>query len=170
VANSVEGRIELIDPSQGPAFHATNARGNSILLGSTPEDPAVAHSWTGVSPMEVVLLGLGGCTGLDVISTLRKMRQHVTSYSVRVRGHRRDDHPRIYTRIEVEHEVHGLALPEDAVRRAIALSAGKYCSVSAMLEASSELELTYRLVDDTTGTEIIGVLPRAPIDAALETE
>ena len=57
--------------------------------------------------MEVVLLGLGGCTGIDVISTLQKMRQDVTGYAVQVRGERRDEHPRIYTRIEVEHVLLG---------------------------------------------------------------
>ncbi|HXI15295.1 MAG TPA: hypothetical protein VNM48_02915, partial [Chloroflexota bacterium] len=58
----VEGLIDLVDPAQGLAFTATNARGSSILLGSSPADPDGAASWTGVSPMEVVLLGLGGCT------------------------------------------------------------------------------------------------------------
>jgi putative redox protein len=170
VATSVEGRVELIDPSSGPAFRATNARGNSILLGSVPTDPDEAKDWTGVSPMEVVLLGLGGCTGLDVISTLRKMRQEVTGYAVRVRGERRDEHPRIYTRIEVEHELRGRELKESSVKRAIALSAGKYCSVSAMLEVNAELTLTYRIVEDTTGTHTTGSIPRAHSDAVTESE
>jgi uncharacterized OsmC-like protein len=163
----VEGRLDLIDPAHGGddgaghlhAFTATNARGNSILLGSTPAGPEEAASWTGVSPMEVVLLGLGGCTGIDVASTLRKMRQEVTSYRIGVRGERRDEHPRVYTRIVVEHELHGRGLRESAVRRAIALSAGKYCSVSAMLEQAARVEISYRLLDDATGTEIIGTIP-----------
>ena len=167
---SVEGRVELIDPSQGLAFRATNARGNSISLGSTPTDEDAAEQWTGVSPMEVVLLGLGGCTGLDVISTLRKMRQEVTGYAVRVGGERRDEHPRIYTRIEVEHELRGRALKEDSVRRAITLSAGKYCSVSAMLEVNAELTLTYCIVDDATGGHTTGSIPRAHIEALTENE
>ena len=176
MATSVQGRVELIDPSpsdssaSGPAFRATNARGKSILLGSAPTDEAAAKDWTGVSPMEVVLLGLGGCTGLDVISTLRKMRQDVTGYAVRVRGERRDEHPRIYTRIEVEHELRGRALKEDSVRRAITLSAGKYCSVSAMLEVNAELTLTYRIVEDTTGAHTTGSIPRAHIEALTEGE
>ena len=156
---STEGRIDLIDPAlESPAFRATNARGRSILLGSTPTDPAQAEQWTGVSPMEVVLLGLGGCTGIDVVSTLRKARQHVTSYAVHVNGERRDDHPRIYTRIAVEHELQGTDLRDSAVRRAIELSAETYCSVSAMLAASAEIAITYRTIDDSTGAETSGTI------------
>jgi len=154
----VEGRVELIDPAQGLAFTATNARGNSILLGSAPSEPQDASGWTGVSPMEVVLLGLGGCTAIDVTSTLRKMRQDVTGYQVRVRGERRDEHPRIYTHIVVEHELHGRGLRETSVRRAIELSAGKYCSVSAMLEQEAKVEIAYRIVDADTGVETTGAV------------
>jgi putative redox protein len=154
---TVEGRIDLLDPAlESSGFRATNARGNHVLLGSTPTDPADAAQWTGVSPMEVVLLGLGGCTGIDVISTLRKARQHVTAYAIRVNGERRDDHPRIYTRITVEHELHGANLKESSVRRAIQLSADTYCSVSAMLATSAEIAITYRIVDDTTHAEVTG--------------
>ena len=170
MANAIEGRVELIDPSQGLAFRATNARGNAVLLGSAPTDEAAVREWTGVSPMEVVLLGLGGCTGIDVVSTLRKMRQEVTGYAVRVRGERRDEHPRIYTRIAVEHEVTGRGLREDSVRRAISLSAGKYCSVSAMLEANAELELTYRIVDAVSGSHTTGSIPRAHIESVVASE
>ena len=169
-ANAIEGRVELIDPSQGLTFRATNARGNSVLLGSAPTDEAAAQEWTGVSPMEVVLLGLGGCTGIDVVSTLRKMRQEVTGYAVRVRGERRDEHPRIYTRIEVEHELMGRNLREDSVRRAVSLSAGTYCSVSAMLEANAELQLTYRIVDEASGAQISGSISHANSRTAAEGE
>ena len=169
-ANAIEGRVELIDPSLGLAFRATNARGNSVLLGPVPTDEAAAKESTGVSPMEVVLLGLGGCTGIDVVSTLRKMRQEVTGYVVRVRGERRDEHPRMYTRIEVEHEVTGRGLEEDFVRRAISLSAGKYCSVSAMLEANAELELTYRILDESSGSQATGAIPREHIQHVAESD
>jgi putative redox protein len=156
----IEGQITLVDPAQRPVFTATNARGNSILLGSTPTDPLEAAAWTGVSPMEVVLLGLGGCTAIDVAGTLRKMRQDVTAYKVGVRGERRDAHPRIYTRIVVEHELRGRGLRESSVRRAIELSAGTYCSVSAMLErvAGVEMAITYRIVDPDSGAETSGAI------------
>jgi putative redox protein len=169
----VEGTVELIarEPEAKGAgvgmgdhasFRASNAQGNEILLGSTPSDPITAASWRGVSPMEVVLLALGGCTGIDVVSTLRKMRQDVTGYAVHVRGERRDEHPRVYTRIVVEHEVRGGHLRETSVRRAIELSAGRYCSVSATLEQSATLDLTYRLIDADTGAETLGTI-RTPV-------
>ncbi len=152
----VKGTVELVAEGLGLAFRATNERGSHVLLGTAPDpsvDPEGAAAWTGVSPMEVVLLGLGGCTAIDVASTLRKMRQDVTGYAVRVRGTRREEHPRIYTLITVEHELRGNGLREAAVRRAIELSAGRYCSVSAMLEQSAQLEVAYRIVDAISGDE-----------------
>jgi putative redox protein len=162
MTQTVEGQITLVDPAEGLAFRATNARGNSILLGSTPSEPQAAAAWTGVSPMEVVLLGLGGCTAIDVAGTLRKMRQDVTAYRVRVGGQRRETHPRIYTHIAVEHELHGRGLRETSVRRAIELSAGTYCSVSAMLEQVARVEISYRIVDADSGAETVGVIVLPP--------
>jgi putative redox protein len=147
----LEGRVTLLE---GESFRATNATGQSIVL----ESASAGVERQGVSPMEVVLLGLGGCTGMDVISTLRKMRQDVAGYEVRVRGERREEHPRIYTLIEVEHVLTGRGLRANAVERAIALSAGKYCSVSTMLEQSAKVEITYRLVDADTGGETSGAV------------
>jgi putative redox protein len=144
----VEGQVTLMGDAGRVAFRGTNARGHSIVL----------ESGHGVSPMEVVLLGLGGCTGIDVISTLGKMRQDVTGYEVHVRGERRDEHPRVYTQIVVEHVIRGHNLKPDAVRRAVELSSMKYCSVSAMLEQSAKLTVTYRLIDHATGEEQTGSL------------
>lgn len=157
----VEGRVELIE---GETFRATNATGQSIVLQSAP----AGAERQGVSPMQAVLLALGGCTGVDVISTLRKMRQRLTGYEVRVRGERRDEHPRIYTRIAVEHIFHGRGLKPRAVERAIALSAAKYCSVSAMLERAAQVEIAYRIVDADTGTESTGTIDPAASDVSDE--
>jgi putative redox protein len=160
----IEGHVEWLPDSPNLAFRAANARGRHVLLGSAPTDAGDgAPDWHGVSPMEVVLLGLGGCTGIDVVSTLRKMRQDVTAYAIRVRGERRDEHPRVYTRIVVEHELHGHALRETSVRRAIELSAGRYCSVSAMLEPTAQLEITYILVDAAAGSQVSGRIT-LPVD------
>jgi putative redox protein len=148
MAQLVAGRVELLG---GLKFRGTNAAGHELVLASG-EDAAAE----GVSPMEAVLLALGGCTGIDVISTLRKMRQEVTAYQIHVRGERRDEHPRVFTRLVVEHVVTGRSLRRATVQRAIELSAGKYCSVSAMLEHSAEVTTVYRLVDTTTGAEETG--------------
>jgi putative redox protein len=81
--------------------------------------------------METLLVALAGCTGMDVISLLRKMRQTVTGYEVRVSGVQADEHPRVYTSIDVEHVVTGIGLEIGKVERAVELSATRYCPVSA---------------------------------------
>ncbi|MGC8634257.1 MAG: OsmC family protein [Candidatus Limnocylindrales bacterium] len=87
----------------------------------------------GFRPSELVMVSLGGCTGMDVISILRKKQQQVTSYEVDVTGETRPNHPMAYTDVLVEHRIEGNPLDPEAVRRAIELSATKYCPVTAVL-------------------------------------
>lgn len=86
-----------------------------------------------ISPMELLLVSLAGCTGADVISILEKKRQNVTAFEVRVHGDRAAEYPRKYTNIEIVYVVTGHGIDPEAVRRAIELSEAKYCSVSASL-------------------------------------
>lgn len=102
------------------------------------------------TPMELLLLALGGCTGVDVISILKKKRQRVSDYRIEVSGHRREEYPRSYTRLEVKHIVHGQQLSAQAVASAIELSDTKYCSVAASLRGSTEIISTYEIVEDET--------------------
>jgi len=91
---------------------------------------------TGPRPAELLLAAQAGCTAFDVASMLTKKRQVVAAYEVAVSGEQRDDrHPHVYRRIEIVHEFSGPALEAEAVRRAIELSATRYCTVSAMLSA-----------------------------------
>lgn len=99
----------------------------------------------GFSPMELVLVGLAGCTGADVIDILRKKRQEVTGLEVRVRGDRADEHPRKYTHIEVTYVVTGRGVDPEAVRRSIELSETKYCSVSATLRGVATIRTRYEI-------------------------
>ena len=113
---------------------------HSLLLDSGPEAE-------GPSPVQAVQAALGGCTAMDVISILRKKRQQVTGYEVEVVAERRlDQHPRIFTRIEVIHRVRGRSINPAAVAEAIELSDTRYCVVHAMLEhvvaISSRFEIT----------------------------
>ena len=102
---------------------------------------------TGARPTEFILVGLAACTGMDVIAILEKKRQVVTDYRVEVLGIQREQRPDVFTRIDVIHEVTGPALELIAVRRAIELSAWKYCPVSAMLCAGTvELHHRYRIL------------------------
>jgi putative redox protein len=108
-------------------------------------EPARSRAAT---PMELLLVALGSCTGVDVVSILRKKRERVTGYHVEVRGTRRDEHPRAYTRIEVKHVVRGHHVSERAVAQAIELSETKYCSVAATLRPTAEIVSSYEIVED----------------------
>lgn len=109
-------------------------------------------------------MALGGCTGMDVVSILRKKRQDVSRYEVRVHGERVDGHPAVFETIEVEHVIHGRNLQPEAVRRAVELSATKYCPISAMLSASVQILERWRVVDDVSGVETAGALEHAIAD------
>ncbi len=100
----------------------------------------------GPSPMQTVMAALGGCTAMDVISILRKKRQAVTGYQVEVIGERRtDQHPKVFTRIEMVHRVRGHDISPEAVADAVRLSDTKYCSVHAMLGATVAITSRYEI-------------------------
>ena len=88
---------------------------------------------TAVNPVRMLLLSLGACTGMDVISILRKQRQVVTGYEIVLRGERRAEHPRIFQTIEVVHRLKGRDLSAAAIEEAVRLSAAKYCTVSGQI-------------------------------------
>jgi putative redox protein len=101
----------------------------------------------GFRPMELLLVGLAGCTGMDVISMLRKKRQEVTGYEVHVTGVRAEEHPMVFVEITVEHIVTGHRIQPEAVARAIKLSEERYCGAGAMLGKVAHLTHTYRIVE-----------------------
>jgi putative redox protein len=119
--------------------HAARS-GTTIALDSTPPEPGKSG---GTSPMEMLLLGLAGCTGMDVITILQKKRQQVTAFHLNIKGLRATDHPKYFTRIEVEYVVRGHAVTSEAVARSIELSQTKYCSVMGSLKA--EIVTSYRI-------------------------
>jgi putative redox protein len=100
------------------------------------------------SPMELLLVALGSCTGVDVVSILRKKREQVSDYRVEVRGQRRDDYPRSYKRMEVHHIVTGRKISERSVAQAIELSEQKYCSVAATLRPTAEIVSTFEIIEE----------------------
>lgn len=126
---------------------------NDFFVGVTPsghaqtiETDSQRHS--AATPMELLLLALGGCTGVDVISILRKKRQQITDYRIEVSGDRHDEHPRAFTRLFVKHIVRGHGVSRDAVERAIELSDQKYCSVAATLRGTAEIITSYEIIED----------------------
>lgn len=145
----------------GMTFRASDERGLQIVLDAADD---AGGSRNGPSPMEVLAMALGACTGMDVIAILRKMRLDVTAYEVRVGGPRAQEHPHVYTAMTVEHVVRGRALNPANVRRAVELSATRYCPASAMLGKAAPLRHRY-LVLDEDGAEI----GAGTIDAAAST-
>jgi putative redox protein len=111
------------------------ASGFSLPLGSETEAPEDG----GFRPLELLLVGLAGCTGMDVISILAKKRQEVTSFEVRVHAERAPDHPKVFTRIEVDYILRGNGLDEGAVKRAAELSETKYCAAMATLRMAAPI-------------------------------
>ena len=99
----------------------------------------------GVSPMEMLLLGAAGCTGIDVISILEKKRKKIDNFQIKVRGLRAKEHPRVYTKIEVVYLLWGQNLDTKSVEQAIELSENKYCSASAMLGAVAQIKSRYEI-------------------------
>ena len=101
----------------------------------------------GFRPMELLAIGLAGCTGMDVISILKKKRQEVTGFEVKVRAERREEHPRVFTRIQIEYIVNGKNIDHIAVERAVQLSAEKYCPAQAMFKKAVPIE-TQIIIND----------------------
>jgi putative redox protein len=129
-----------------------------------------AEGNAGPRPVELLLAGQVGCTGMDVISILQKKRQVVTRYEVSVSAEQRDGQPAVFTRADVVHIVEGPTVDEASVRRAIKLSATKYCSVAAMLSAGTvEIHHRYRLIGaagtDPIEGEVMVTGPNADPDA-----
>jgi putative redox protein len=124
----------------GLRFRARAGSGAETVVDSGPGMQAP-------SPVEMLLVALGGCEGMDVISILRKKRQAVDGYEVRVSGDRRTEHPRAFTRIEVVHRLRGKNLSPAAIEEAIRLSTTKYCSIHASLAKEIEIVSRYEVVD-----------------------
>ena len=118
-------------------FEARSGSGHTLVLDD-------ARSDSGMRPSELIPIAVAGCTAMDVISILRKKQQLITRYEVRTSGQQQDDHPNAFTRIDVIHIVEGRAIDVEAVRRAIELSATKYCAVGATLSTGmTEIHHSY---------------------------
>ena len=122
------------------------------MVGAEAAAKLNAKGATLISPVETLVVNLGACTAMDVISIATKKRQQITSYRVHVEGTQRDEYPQILTHVVVTHEVEGPVVEVAAIRRSIELSAFKYCPVSAMLSAGAT-EIHHRYVIHNTGAD-----------------
>jgi putative redox protein len=134
------------------ALSIAKPMGKGLLFEGTvgpPDVRVVVDSGPGVTvanPVLLVLVAAGGCSAMDVIEILRKQRQRITAYEVVVTAERRDEHPRIFTRIELLHRVTGHGIRVAAVEEAIRLSDTKYCSVHAMLHGTVTMTSRHEII------------------------
>lgn len=124
-------------------FVGQNETGHSIVLG-TATDTSLKP---GPSSMELVLIGAAGCSAWDVVNILEKGRQQIEDVIVEIEGDRRDEVPKVFVRIHMRFIVKGRGLSEEKVKRAVELSAEKYCSVTKMLESTADVSHDYEVVN-----------------------
>ena len=118
--------------------------GHSITMDGPSE---IGGENLGVRPMEMLLLGVAGCTMIDVVTTLSKMRQDLSHLKTKVNAERADDHPKVFTEIHIQFELKGKDLDSKKVEKAISLSAEKYCSASIMLGKTATITHDFEIIE-----------------------
>ncbi len=137
----MKARVKWVE---GALMVGESPSGHALVMDGPPEH---GGRNLGVRPMEMLLLGMGGCTQFDVVHILKKGRHQVTSCEVELSAERAETEPKVFTRIHVHFKVGGPGLTEKAVERAVRLSAEKYCSASIMLGATAEITHDFELVE-----------------------
>lgn len=135
----------VVKLDKGMRFSGRAQSGFDVVMDA---DGSVGGDNTGPRPMELILIGLCGCTAMDVISILRKKRQTVSNLEVRAHAGRADTHPKVFTDIHLEYMVRGENVDPLAVERAIQLSAERYCPAQAMLGQVSKMTTSYVIYED----------------------
>jgi putative redox protein len=128
----------------GALFVAEAGSGHTFTMDGSAE---VGGRNLGARPMEVMLIGMGGCTAIDVVSMLKKQRQDITGVEVALVGERAGDHPMVYTEVKLVYTVRGRKLNKALVERAVSLSDEKYCSATAMFKKSAKVTHEVVLVE-----------------------
>jgi putative redox protein len=124
-------------------FDVTSSSGHHVTLDNVTQ-PGSQHA--GFSPMEMLLVALAGCTGINVITILSKKQQQVTAYEIQVHGILTEDFPKIFVEITVEHFLTGHNIKSEAVARSIELSETRYCGVSIMLSKTAKISHTFEIL------------------------
>lgn len=135
----MKARVTL---NEGMQFVGNSESGHAVLLDAAPE---VGGTDTALRPMEFLLISLGGCTGMDVVSILRKMRVEWERFEILLEAERAPEHPKVFTKIRLTYRIWGDDIPEDKLKKAIDLSQERYCSVTAMLSKTAEISYEYRI-------------------------
>ena len=137
----MKATVKWID---GVSFVGEAESGHAVVLDGPPD---AGGRNIGMRPMEMVLVGMGGCTAFDVVSILQKARQPVTDCRVELSAERADEIPKVFTRIHVHFIVSGQGLKAAQVERAVKLSAEKYCSASIMLGKTAEITHDFEIIE-----------------------
>lgn len=135
----MKARIKLVE---GMAFMAESGSGHGVVVDASPD---IGGRNLGARPMELVLMGAGACTAIDVVMILRKARQPVTDCVVDVEAERAEDDPKVFTKIHLRYSITGKGLATAQVARAIRLSKEKYCSATIMLAKTAEVTFEYEV-------------------------
>jgi putative redox protein len=130
---------------EGLQFVGSASSGHALVIDA---DPEVGGGNTAPRPMELLLIGIGACAGMDVVSILKKKKQNIRGLDITVKGGQADTHPKKFTDIALEFIVTGKDVSEEAVKRSINLSMNKYCSVKASLEGSAKVSFSYRIMQE----------------------
>lgn len=137
----MKARVKWLD---NMSFVGESGSGHSIVMDGPPES---GGRNLGVRPMEMLLLGLGGCASFDVVLILQKSKQHIIDCEVHIEAARADKEPKVFTRIHLHFVVTGRSVSAEKVERAIKLSAEKYCSASIMLAQMAEVTHDFELIE-----------------------
>lgn len=128
----------------GRAFVGESGSGHAVIMDGAPE---AGGRNIGVRPMEMLLLGLGGCTAFDIVMILEKGREQVTGCEIELDGDRAAEDPKVFTHVKITYKLTGKALKPAAVERAVKLSAEKYCSASKMFEKTATIEHAWTIAE-----------------------
>ena len=137
----MKSRVKWVE---GVCFMAESGSGHAVVMDGAPD---IGGKNLGPRPMEMLLMGAGGCTSVDVIMILQKSRQDVVDCEVEIEADRAEDHPKVFTKIHMHFTVKGRGLKPEVVDRAIKLSAEKYCSASIMLGKVAEVTHDMEIVE-----------------------
>lgn len=138
----MKARVQWLD---GRAFVGESGSGHAVVMDGAPE---AGGRNIGVRPMEMLLLGLGGCTAFDVVMILERMREKVTGLDIALEGDRATEDPKVFTRVKLIYKITGRGLKPANVERAVNLSAEKYCSASAMFGKTASIEHSFEIIEE----------------------
>jgi putative redox protein len=138
----MKARVQWLD---GRAFVGESGSGHAVVMDGAPES---GGRNIGVRPMEMLLLGLGGCTAFDVVMILERMREKVTGLDIALEGERAAEDPKVFTHVKIIYKVTGRNLKPANVERAVNLSAEKYCSASIMFGKTAKIEHAFEIIEE----------------------